>query len=99
MALIFLLDIGNSQLNILKLKITEGPLLNLNQLLLTTTCLSYVQANSIDQVINIIIEEKYYGLTYISTHNGSRGTETCIHFCLTNSPNADFHWDPTQVPL
>lgn len=79
--LIFLLDIRISQLNTLKLKITKGLLLlNLNQLILTTTCLLYVQANSIDQVIGINIQEKYYGLAYVSTPNVSHGAETCVSF-------------------
>lgn len=79
--LIFLLDIRISQLNTLKLEITTDTLLlNLSQLILTTACLSYVQTNSIDQEINIISQEKYYGLTYISIHNVSCGAETCIYF-------------------
>lgn len=51
-------------LNTLKLKITEGPLLlNLNQVIVATAfCLLYVQANSIDQVINMLIHKKYYAL-------------------------------------
>lgn len=79
--LIFLLDIRISQLNTLKLKITEGPLLlNLNQVIVATACLLYVQANSIDQVINMLIHKKYYALTYISTHNVCHGAETYIYF-------------------
>ena len=75
--MIFLLDIRISQLNTLKLKITEGPLLlNLNQVIVATACLLCVQANSIDQVINMLIQEKYYTLTSISTHDVFHGAET-----------------------
>lgn len=98
--LIFLLDVRISQLNTLKLKIAKDRLLNFNQLIVTTPCSSYVWANSIDQVINVInviIQEQYYGLTCISTHNVSHRAETL--FCLTISPNADTHWDLTQMPL
>lgn len=48
--------------------------------MLTTTCLSYVCTNPIDQVINAIIQEKYCKLTYISIHNVSRKAETYIYF-------------------
>ena len=66
-------------MNTLKLKITEGPLLlNLNQVIVATGCLLYVQANSIDQVINMLIHEKYYALTYISTLSAPTGCVACL---------------------